>query len=594
SPTSAHTLPSNAYTLGFGDEIKILGHPLGLIGAASLARWFTNRNESQRGYRSTSSDTLYSYNVDRSTESVQLGSIAGLSYRLTPRHSLHLRGLFTNSADDEVRVYEGIDYPRDVGRLNSDGLVGHRDIRLLYVQRSILSGSLEGQHEIPRLLGMNFDWKLTRSRATRQQPDRREVTYDHKYYYQGDTLHWVIGSQGSREFGELHDNGTGAAASATIPYKLGSLGRGKVAFGYDGQEKKRDNYYRRFDLIPTRDYNLWEMTPDSLFAPQNFSGTGTSGSISEYTYNDSRFTDNYRATQRVDAGFVSADVPFGTRLRGNFGLRLERGYQDVESFDLFKPAVVLQHGKLDNTDWLPSANLTWSASEAINVRLAASRTLSRPDLNELSPSPSLEYEGGSLVLGNPQLQRARIDNYDFRVESFPSLSEVFAAGFFYKKLDHPIEQVIRGSADQLVYPLNSNSGHNVGVELEARSSLGRIWKPLSAWSLNSNAAFISSEVVVNTTSQNGSQQHPLQGQASYIVNAAIGYASAHRQREMTVLLNATGRRLKALGFLPLPDIYEQPTTSLDATAGQTLFGRTRVKFFAKNLLNPEIRVLQGS
>ena len=43
----------------------------------------------------------------RSTESVQLGGISGLSYRLSPRHTLHLRGLYTNSADDEVRIYEG-------------------------------------------------------------------------------------------------------------------------------------------------------------------------------------------------------------------------------------------------------------------------------------------------------------------------------------------------------------------------------------------------------------------------------------------------------------------------------------------------------
>jgi hypothetical protein len=53
------------------------------------------------------------------------------------------------------------------------------------------------------------------------------------------------------------------------------------------------------------------------------------------------------------------------------------------------------------------------------VRLGASRTLSRPDLNELSPSPSLEYVGGFRVAGNPELERALIDNYDARIEAFP-------------------------------------------------------------------------------------------------------------------------------------------------------------------------------
>jgi outer membrane receptor protein involved in Fe transport len=94
-------------------------------------------------------------------------------------------------------------------------------------------------------------------------------------------------------------------------------------------------------------------------------------------------------------------------LRGNFGARLEDGYQDVRSFDPFNNDSTVQEGKLSNRDLLPSMNMTWGPTDHINVRLAASRTVSRPDLNELSPSPTLEYEGGAMKLGNPRLQRAK-------------------------------------------------------------------------------------------------------------------------------------------------------------------------------------------
>src|SRR5262249_23223597 len=161
-----------------------------------------------RLFRSASADTIYDYDVSRSTALKQLGTVGGLSYRLSPSHSLHLRGLYTNSSDDEVRVYEGPDHTRfDSGT----GLpLVHRSTRLMYVERSILSGTLEGNHDFPSARGLHFDWKLTRSQAHRKQPDRREVIYDHRSYYDFGTntniYYWSIGSQGNREFGDLHDD----------------------------------------------------------------------------------------------------------------------------------------------------------------------------------------------------------------------------------------------------------------------------------------------------------------------------------------------------------------------------------------------------
>src|SRR5262249_51370602 len=150
------------------------------------------------------------------------------------------------------------------------------------------------------------------------------------------------------------------------------------------------------------------------------------------------------ADQLVTAGFLTVDVPLGRRLRANAGGRAEHGAQDVKSFDLFNPQLITSGGTVDNVGWLPSGNTTWGGAPTTHPRSGASRTLSRPDLNELSPSPSLEYIGGMRVSGNPNLHRAQISNYDARVEMFPSLSEVLAVGVFYKYLLEPIEQTIQG------------------------------------------------------------------------------------------------------------------------------------------------------
>ena len=595
STNTTRSLPNAAYSLSYGDELKLFSRPVGLVMSWGLSRWFDTQEESQRFFQGDLTGIpRYDYAVTRWTESVQLGGLSALSYRLSPRHSLHLRGIYTNNADDEVRTYEGPDYNAtdELG-----GPLNHRNTRYLYVQRTVLSGVLEGKHSFSQFLGASVDWKLARSSARRQQPDRREMTYNRHFYYEGDSAHWWLASRGTREFGDMNEDGSGGTISGQVPYRLGGLGNGKVVLGYDRQIKDRTNFYRRFYVYP----NYKDLAqdpqppPDTLFGPDAYDGSSTSGYLEDGTYNSPLIgLDNYRASQRVTAGYVTVDLPLGRRLRGNVGVRLESGFQNVQSHALFTPDIILQEGKLDNTDWLPSGNLIWGPSESINLRLAASRTLSRPDLNELSPSPFEEYVAGMLVKGNPDLKRAMLDNYDVRVEVFPGLSEVLAAGFFYKRLHEPIEQVVGGGSGALLLrPLNSAKGRNLGLELEARTSLRRLWTRLDRLSINTNAAFISSEVdLAPQTSVFGSQTHPLQGQADYLVNAALSYATAGGG-DLSVLVNATGRRLRTIGVLPLPDIYQQPATSLDATLNVPLLKVYRLKMAAKNLLDPQTQLMQG-
>ncbi|NOT34793.1 MAG: TonB-dependent receptor [Candidatus Eisenbacteria bacterium] len=585
SPNGVRTLPNSSYSATYGDEFKLFGRPLGIIESWSLSRSYDRRDQSLLYFQNSLRDTIYAYDETKYEESVTLGGISGLSYRLSPRHALHLRGLYTQSADDEVRSYIGT----DVNRLDfTERPIQHRDTRLLYVERNVMSGTLNGQHTLSGLLNAGIDWKLTRSSARRQQPDRREYAYDRNYYPDGNgnlVEYTSLGSVGSREFGDLNDQGWGGSLTASVPLRFGPLGNGKVMLGYDRQLKERTNRYRRFDFIPRGGVDT-TLPPDSVFA---YGGADSSGYVEESTLD----VDNYDAEQRVTAQFVSVDLPFGKRLRTNFGVRVESGFQDVRTFDLFAPGVITRRGTLDNQDVLPSANLTWAASDAINLRLGASRTVSRPDLNELSPSPALEYAGGLRLAGNPDLQRATIDNYDVRVEAFPTLSEVIAAGFYYKAMHEPIERAIQGGAPALLVPRNSDSGRNLGVELELRAGLERLSKRLRGLTLNSNASFISSEIKLKPeVSRNGTTEHPLQGQANYLLNAAIGYAPKPGL-ELAVLFGATGERLHTLALDPLPDIYDQPTTSLDVTLSFTPFGSARMKASGRNLIHPEIQQRQG-
>jgi outer membrane receptor protein involved in Fe transport len=201
-----------------------------------------------------------------------------------------------------------------------------------------------------------------------------------------------------------------------------------------------------------------------------------------------------------------------------------------------------------------------------------------------------------LVKGNPNLKRARIDNYDLRVEAFPGLSEVLAAGVFTKRLIDPIEQRIVGSTPLILAPDNSEGGRSSGVELEARVGLGRIAAPLEPFSVNANASFIRSEVRLGASRGGGdfgTREHPLQGQANYLFNAALSWATLRGRLDASVLGGVTGRRLVGLGNGSVADIYQEPIETLDASVNVAPLAAARVKLSAKNLLDPRIRRMQG-
>ena len=579
TPTGAHgRVPTGGYTATFGDQYQVFGRQLGFVQALELyahrSTSATRRSGCRTPPRARPWCSRTTTRSQRYTASSQLGANASMSYRLSPGSSLHLRGFYTNSADDEVRKYQGLDNDSDPFYLDAT--------RLMYVQRDVLSGAVEGQHGIQRLLNSTFDWRFTRSVARRQQPDRRESTYQRVPIDPADpnSGYWGL-VVGRREYGDLKDNNWGTALKTTVPFQLGALGNGKVAAGYDRESKYRDNYYRRFDFIPN--YFGQTAPPESVY-----------DKVNESTLPQ----DNYRASQLVEAFFLSSDLPMGRRVRGNVGVRYEEGRQDVVSHDLFNPARVTSEGKLVNSDWLGGANVTWAASEAINVRAAASRTLSRPDLDELSPRPTLDYIGDYQRLGNPNLKRALIENYDLRVEAFPSISEVLAASVFMKELHEPIENTVRGASSGFVLiPENSASGRNVGVEFELRTALGRFAPALKAFSINTNVSVISSHVKLkDMATKIGSQEHPLQGQANHLVNAALNYQSGGAGFHASVLMSIVGSRLTALSNAAqgIPDHYNPGTTSLDVTMGVVPFKGSHLTFGASNLLDQEVREVIGT
>jgi hypothetical protein len=88
------------------------------------------------------------------------------------------------------------------------------------------------------------------------------------------------------------------------------------------------------------------------------------------------------------------------------------------------------------------------------------------------------------------------------------------------------------------------------------------------------------------------QSHPLEGQASYLANGALTYASRSGGLESAILVSTVGTRLSEVGIGGLANVLERPVTTLDATLN---FGtrHLRTKWSAENLLDTKVQVTQG-
>jgi outer membrane receptor protein involved in Fe transport len=232
----------------------------------------------------------------------------------------------------------------------------------------------------------------------------------------------------------------------------------------------------------------------------------------------------------------------------------------------------------------------------MNVRGGYSRTVNRPEFREISPFSFTDISGRNTLIGNPNLQQSKIDNYDVRWEWFPTGEDMYAASFFSKRFDQPIERVTYWAAGYVTSFANIDSASSLGIELEARKNLRFVSDRLENFSIYSNYSRISSNATIGdiTGIILTSTERPLQGQAKYLFNANLEYANPKLDLNMRLLYNLVGSRISEVGALGLPDIYEQPNHFLDFSFVHRFGGLQpmQLKFSIKNILNRTIRELQ--
>ncbi|MBI3783285.1 MAG: TonB-dependent receptor [Deltaproteobacteria bacterium] len=520
----------------------------------------------------------------RSTFVTRLGAVLTSGYNLDENNRLSLRALVDRNSTDEV--IDGTGYDRNINGQIHQWQLDYKEEQLGY-------GQLAGQHKLPWL---EVDWRTALAQTTQSEPDTRPIAYD---LSSGHLFAGAGPESAEHLFANLSEYLTDSAADLTVPFKTAlpftdvwSGLPAKFKFGPAYSFRSRDFGYRRFIYSQVSPFGIDPAaSPDELLAPPNIP---QNFNFSENTKN----SDSFKATQEIAAMYGMFDLPLlPDRLRLVAGVRLEYSYISVDSHVLGMEAVAL-HNKINDLSPLPGANLIYSLRDDMNLRYGYSRSVSRPEFRELTPTQFVVPNGERPLHGNPDLITANIESHDLRWEWFLAPSELLSFGVFYKSLTNPIEQTVNSLSASLEDSFkNAQDATLKGFEFEARKNLGVLSPKLADFNFGTNVAYIDSEANIPKGacgSVNGqpceaqtSSKRALQGQADYIVNAVVEYT---RPQAFTarLLYNTLGPSIAAAGVNSLPDVIRQPRNQLDFVliAPVSPFGvPLTAKLSAENLLD---------
>jgi TonB-dependent receptor len=227
-------------------------------------------------------------------------------------------------------------------------------------------------------------------------------------------------------------------------------------------------------------------------------------------------TASFTANEKSLAGYVQANWAFdlgSVAVDGQVGLRGVHADRDIHGTQRLDTGSGLAFTPVDSsskeTYWLPNINMTAHLSRELQLRLAATKTRTRPQFLDLSPSISIgrspdpsctaptlcETIGNG---GNPNLKDLKSTNYDASLEYYFSRTGFAALAVF----DHELEGFVTPSSFTLgtsggfplrvFAPINSGKGHVRGLEGQVNTFFDFVGGPewLSWLGVQANATYL--------------------------------------------------------------------------------------------------------
>ncbi len=353
-----------------------------------------------------------------------------------------------------------------------------------------------------------------------------------------------------------------------VPFKIGKDVNGYIKIGGKYRQKDRENvstaYYRRFDLKPGYEGALENMPDLTLsadgatiglddFIDNSYVNKGDflrglypncdfnfaldndmmktfyeTNSDLYYKLLSETVKQDYTGHEEIWAGYIMGEINFGKWVTFIPGVRYDfthmkyNAYSGASVSDAESTEQQFDYEPTEDSQnfgyWLPQIHLKIMPADWMDIRLAYTWTLSRPDYNYLAPRTLIYPTSNSITWSRTNLKPALSHNYDFTLSFYPNSWGLFTVGAFYKDIENFIYQrqavVLKDSPtdasnfelDQtysgatITYPLNSPSDARIfGVEVDAQIQFHKLDNFLKGLVLSANFTWMSSSMDYHVT-----------------------------------------------------------------------------------------------
>jgi len=346
---------------------------------------------------------------------------------------------------------------------------------------------------------------------------------------------------------------------------------------------------------------------------------------------------DYTAGEKITAGYGMASLTFFDRVTLIGGARYEQTRNNYNS--IFGTPQVDEDGQVVNLtglvdtvgsrvldQWLPMVHLKLDFARWGNLRLAATKSLNRPNFFSLVPWEVVNRGEGYAERGDPNLEHMSAWNYDAIISFFGRFG-LFTVGGFYKEvenIDYTLTSRVFDRNDPLngltlTRPLTTENTSTIrGFEIDLQSNLQFLPSPFDGIVISANYTFLDSETffpisIIETmdvfpftsTVRDTIRSGNMPGQVDHLVNLAIGYekkgfsarVSMYYQGESLFVDEEVDpwRLARSVGAIPEKDNYVGATTRWDLVVKQNIKDNWQVFFYMNNFTNAkEQKYLAGS
>lgn len=356
-----------------------------------------------------------------------------------------------------------------------------------------------------------------------------------------------------------------------------------------------------------------------------------------YVVDPTKDLSDYEAGEDITAGYGMTGLTLFDRVDLIAGVRYEKTQNSYRS--IFGSPKVDEDGNIQNVtglvdtvgnrvseNWLPMVHLKVEITDWANLRMAATKSLSRPNFFSLVPWELISWGEGYAERGEPNLRSMSAWNYDAIFSMYGKFG-LFSLGGFYKEVEN-IDYTLTSrifDPDDPIYGLNLTRPVNaegvstiLGFEIDLQSNFRFLPSPFNGIVVSANYTHLQSETLFpisiiesmdvfpyTSTVIDTVRRGSMPGQVDNLVNLSLGYERGGFSARISMIYQGEslfvdeeaemGRLAQSVGITAEKDNFVAATTRWDLVVKQKIKEHFQLFLYVNNLTNvKEETFLAGS